>query len=183
MFSGLTSKLVFLDAIGSDPTQPRKIPGECKCGPFFSLPPAPLCLLVFTPSQECLVMPSFLACASTVLFAECFHLAHLSIRPVCWFLRSLSCPSLPVPLHPLSRVARIYFQSPTRCTLASTRPSQDIFSRSACARVFAFIHTLLFVRLSSICPFVASSTAALRANRVQKLGGLKTGGVDSLKPR
>ena len=75
------------------------------------------------------------------------------------------------------------FQSPTRCTLASTRPSQDTFSRSACARVFAFIHTLLFVRLSSICPFVASSTAALRANRVQKLGGLKTGGVDSLKPR
>jgi hypothetical protein len=31
MFAGLlTSKLIYLDAIGSDPTKPRKIPGICR---------------------------------------------------------------------------------------------------------------------------------------------------------
>lgn len=103
-------------------------------------------------------------------------------HPSCLFVSPFAFLPLPVPLHPLSRVVRIYFRA-----LLDAHWLQPVQVRihSAGLRVRVCLHVCILF-CSYLYTLLQSPNCGQqhhRVNRVQKLGGLKTGGVDSLKPR
>lgn len=113
----LTTKLTFLDAIGSDPTKPRKIPGRstarlllrmasCVGLAIFSLPEPRRKLQLRNFKQD------------LILFAH----AHLAPARS---LLNFACFPLSLLFFPRSSVGA---QSPTQCTQVLTRRSRATFS-------------------------------------------------------
>lgn len=129
-----TTKLVFLPAIGSDPTQPRKIPGlfsfrphsKLRCPRLIRAFRSTLFLLPDTPALGGASFPSQQRYAEAVMCCPAWTAAPLTISFSCFSPLVLHPPHLPPPSRnsfPFCTQTTPPFapQNRTRCTRALTR--------------------------------------------------------------
>ena len=175
MFAGLlTSRLVFLDAVGSDPTKPRKIPGALLVR-WRLCPLRRGSLWAWRGRGSWRALRSAAACRAPqcpgpgrldAQFLLCQYASNW--RPLDYAHRLLRLPPPPTP-----PTALVLAQSRIRCTRASTRRSRATSSRYVRARDRVLAGVGLCSRAATAC---RNSTVHCADISVQSCSTMRTAG-------